>query len=125
MGIKILNLVIGGTTGTIARYALGGVVHRLFGTEFPYGTMAVNVLGCFIIGFLVSISENKFLIDPNARMLLMVGFCGAFTTFSSLILDTNTLIKDGETLNAFLNVLLSVVIGFLVFRVGVLLGEAI
>lgn len=125
MGIKILNLVIGGTTGTIARYALGGIVHRYFGTEFPYGTMAVNIIGCFIIGFLVSVSESKFFIDPNSKMLLMIGFCGAFTTFSSLILDTNTLIDQGQTITALVNVLLSVIIGFLVFRVGILLGNAI
>jgi len=121
--IKFLNLVIGGTIGTLARYFLAGFVYRVAGTNFPYGTLVVNLLGCFVIGFLVSISENKFLLGANARLLLMIGFCGAFTTFSTLILESNNLLKDGEPLRAFMNILLSVTVGFLVFRVGVLLGE--
>lgn len=125
MFIKILNLALGGTIGTIARYALGGAVHKTVGKGFPYGTMAVNLIGCFIIGFLVSFSENKFAQDPNARTLLIVGFCGAFTTFSSLILETNNLIKEGSNMAAFLNIALSVALGFLVFRAGVLLGEMV
>ncbi|MCX5711401.1 MAG: fluoride efflux transporter CrcB [Candidatus Omnitrophica bacterium] len=123
--IKFINLVIGGTIGTIARYFLSGFIYRIFGTSFPYGTLVVNLTGCFIIGFLVSISENKFLLNPNARLLLMIGFCGAFTTFSTLILETNNLIKGGETLRAFMNVFVSVAVGFIVFRIGVLLGEVI
>jgi len=121
--IKFLNLVIGGTIGTLARYFLAGFVSRVAGTNFPCGTLVVNLLGCFVIGFLVSISENKFLLGANARLLLMIGFCGAFTTFSTLILESNNLLKDGEPLRAFMNILLSVTVGFLVFRVGVLLGE--
>ena len=120
---KFIFLAIGGITGTIARYALEGSVFKALGSSFPYGTLAVNLLGCFIIGFLASISESKFLIGPNLRLLLMIGFCGAFTTFSTLILETSNLIKDGETIRALTNVLLSVIVGFIVFRVGVLLGE--
>lgn len=122
---KFLNLMIGGTLGTIARYLLAGSVYRVMGTDFPYGTMIVNIAGCFILGFLVSVSETKFLFGANTRLLLMIGFCGAFTTFSTLIFETNNLIKDGEVMRAFLNVLLSVIIGFIVFRGGVLLGERI
>ncbi|MCX5709714.1 MAG: fluoride efflux transporter CrcB [Candidatus Omnitrophica bacterium] len=123
--IKFINLVIGGTIGTLARYLLSGFIYRVFGTSFPYGTLAVNLSGCFIIGFLVSVSENKFLLDSNAKLLLMIGFCGAFTTFSTIILETNNLIKDGESIRAFANILSSVVVGFLVFRIGVILGEVI
>jgi len=78
-----------------------------------------------VIGFLATLAEEKFLLGPNARMLLMIGFCGAFTTFSTFMLETANLIKDGESLRAFINVLMSVVIGFVVFRFGVLLGEFI
>ena len=121
--IKFINLIIGGVTGTVARYVLSGVTYRMFGTGFPYGTLAVNLVGCFVLGFLVSVADRKMFLDANARLLLMIGFCGAFTTFSTFILETANLIKDGETIRAFINVMLSVVVGFIILRVGMLLGD--
>ncbi len=121
--IKFIHLIIGGATGTVARYALSSAAYRAFGAGFPYGTFAVNLLGCFILGFLVSFSERKLFLDPNMRLLLMVGFCGAFTTFSTFILETANLMKDGEMTRAFLNVVVSVVIGFVVLRAGIMLGD--
>ena len=91
--IKFINLVIGGAAGTIARYLLAGVVYRFTGTGFPYGTLVVNISGCFILGFLASLSDKKFMLGPDARLLLMIGFCGAFTTFSSLIFLTITFVR--------------------------------
>lgn len=123
--MKWLNLAIGGVAGTIARYALGGVVYQVFGANFPYGTLIVNLSGCFILGFLTVLAEEKFLLSPNLRLLLMIGFCGAFTTFSTFIFETNHLIRDGETLKAFANVLASVIVGFFLFRLGILVGELI
>ena len=121
--IKFIHLIVGGATGTVARYVLSGATYRIFGTGFPYGTFAVNLIGCFILGFLVSVTDRRIFLDANARILLMVGFCGAFTTFSTFIYETAGLIKDGEATRAFLNVLLSVVIGFIVLRLGILLGD--
>jgi CrcB protein len=122
---KIVELIIGGALGTVARYALAGAVYRSFGADFPYGTLAVNLLGCLLIGFLSTLAEEKFLLGTNVRLFLMIGFCGAFTTFSTFIFETNGLIRDGETLRAFWNVMLSVAAGFILFRLGVLLGEII
>ena len=122
---KIINLIIGGTTGTIARYLLAGTVYKYLGTGFPYGTMIVNITGCFILGILVSLSEKKFLLGPDARLLLMIGFCGAFTTFSTLIFETDNLVRNGQALRAFANIFISIILGFILFRVGNLLGEAI
>lgn len=122
---KWINLMIGGITGTIARYLLAGFVYETMGTTFPYGTLIVNLVGCFIIGFLASLAEDKFILGPQARILLMVGFCGAFTTFSTFMLETANLMKDGENLRAFLNVALSVVLGFLLFKLGTILGDLI
>ncbi len=121
--MKWFSLALGGVTGTFARYFLSGFVYRVFGTRFPYGTLAENLIGCFLIGFLAALSEGKFLLGPNSRLFLMAGFCGAFTTFSTFMLETANLLKDGEVLPAFFNVALSVVVGFLVFRLGVYLAE--
>jgi len=123
--IKFVYLIIGGATGTVARYTLSQAVHRMLGAGFPYGTFLVNLTGCFILGFLVSFTEKKLLLDANMRLLIMAGFCGAYTTFSTFILETANLIKDGEATRAFLNVLLSVMIGFIVLRIGIFLGESI
>lgn len=122
---KIIALAIGSLAGGFARYYLAGAVYRIFGTTFPYGTLAVNLTGCFLIGLFSVLAEEKFLIGPNGRLLLMVGFCGAFTTFSTFIFETSNLMKDGETLQTLLNITLSVIAGFLVFRMGILLGELI
>ena len=116
-------LVTGGVAGTVARYALSGFVYRFSGTDFPYGTLAVNLAGCLVIGFLSSLSEEKFLLGPNARLLLMAGFCGAFTTFSTFMLETGNLIRAGEMLRAFANVAVSVLAGFVLFRLGIFLAE--
>ena len=122
---KWLYLIGGGILGTVARYVLAGAVYQKMGTDFPYGTLLVNLIGCFFIGFLDAVFEKKFLLGPNLRILLMAGFCGAFTTFSTFMLETAHLIKDGESWHAFGNVMLSVVVGFIAFRFGVLLGEII
>jgi len=122
---KWFYLIGGGILGTVARYVLAGVVYQKIGTDFPYGTLIVNLIGCFLIGFFDTIFQEKFLFSPILRIFLMVGFCGAFTTFSTFMLETGNLIRDGETLRAFLNVILSVVLGFVVFRLGILLGEII
>ena len=94
---KWLGLAAGGILGTFARYFLSGAVYRVWGASFPFGTLVVNLVGCFAIGFLAVLAEEKFLLGPAARVFLMIGFCGAFTTFSTFILETANLTKDGET----------------------------
>ena len=123
--IKFINLVIGGAAGTIARYLLAGAVYRFTGTGFPYGTLIVNISGCFILGFLASLSDKKFMLGPDARLLLMIGFCGAYTTFSTLIFETDSLVRNGQAIRAFTNIFASVILGFVLFRVGTFIGEII
>jgi CrcB protein len=118
-------LIIGGSAGTIVRYILSGVVYQSWGTRFPYGTLIVNLFGCFLVGYFVVITEERYLMSPNVRLLLLVGFCGAFTTFSTFILETANLVRDGESLLALANILVSVIIGFICFKLGMMLGEII
>ena len=123
--LKFLHLVIGGAVGTVSRYALGGFVYRCCGTGFPFGTLAVNLLGCFVIGFLASIAEKKFILGSDVRTFLMIGFCGAFTTFSTFIFETDNLLRDGEIAKALLNVVSSVIFGFILFRLGSFIAEVV
>lgn len=123
--VKWLSLALGGTLGTFARYSLAGLVYKLWGTTFPYGTLIVNLTGCWLIGFLVVLSEEKFMLGPTARIFLMIGFCGAYTTFSTFMLETANLMKNGENLHALTNVLLSVLLGFLALRLGILSARLI
>lgn len=119
---KILAIAAGSLAGGFGRYYLSGFVSRIGGPSFPYGTLLVNLTGCFLIGFFYAWSEEM---NPETRLLLMAGFCGAFTTFSTFILETSALLKNGQTLAAFLNLFLSIVLGFLLFRIGAALGEFI
>ena len=121
--VKWVYLLIGGLVGTAARYGLAGFVSQRASAGFPWGTLAVNLIGCFVVGFLDIIFEKKFLLSPNYRILLMTGFCGAFTTFSTLMLETSNLLKENEFLYAFGNVAISFGIGFVAFKLGAVIAE--
>ena len=115
-------LAVGGVAGTFARYAMTGAIDRLAGPGFPFGTLAVNGLGCAVIGFLASTSGPRLPLSPDARLLLITGFCGAFTTFSAFVLDTTLLADGGHAWRAIANVAGSVILGLLAFRAGALLA---
>lgn len=123
--IKWIYLFLGGGVGTILRFVFSESIHQLAGARFPFGTLAVNLTGCFFIGFLVTLTEERFILSPELRLLFIVGLLGGFTTFSSFIYETHLLMKDGHTWLAFGNVMLSVCVGFWLFRAGVFLGEMI
>ena len=123
--MKWIALAAGSLLGGFSRYLLAGVVYQATGTDFPYGTLVINLTGCFLIGLFNSLAEVKFLLPPNARILLMTGFCGAYTTFSTFILETSNLVKDGEAGRALANVLLSVGIGFAMLLLGEFVGKAV
>lgn len=113
----------GSLAGGFSRYLFAGAVYGLAGTGFPFGTLAVNLSGCFLIGLFNSLAEEKFLLGPEARVLLMIGFCGAYTTFSTLILETSNLMKGGEFAKAALNLGASLVLGLALLKGGELAGR--
>lgn len=112
-----LLIALGGAAGSVLRYLLGGVVQRSTSSGFPLGTMVVNVSGCFLIGILVRQFLNMQL-SNDLRALLIVGFCGGFTTFSSFSADTLALIEGGEYARATVYVFLSVILCLLATLAG-------
>lgn len=100
---------VGGGLGAAARYWLSGWVPRRIESDLPIGTLAVNILGCFLIGLLMSAFEDRFLAQPSIRVFLTIGILGGFTTFSTFSFETVALIRDGEVLFATFNILLSIV----------------
>ena len=113
-----LLIALGGASGSLLRYLLGGAVQRTSPTGFPIGTMVVNISGCFLIGILVRQFMNMQL-SYDLRALLIVGFCGGFTTFSTFSAETFTLIEGGEYGRAGVYVLLSVTLCLIATFVGV------
>jgi CrcB protein len=120
-----LNLAVGGLAGCFARYLFASWIYSWAGTAFPYGTLAVNLSACFLIGLFDSLAEVRFLIGPNERMLLMTGFCGGYSTFSTLMLETNNLMRAGQWLRAGLNFAGSGVLGWVLFQAGSILGGSL
>ncbi len=109
---KSLLVGCGGFLGSIARYLAGGAVQRLAeGSVIPYGTLFVNATGCLAIGFLSALSEARGVLSPEARVFLLIGILGGYTTFSSFGHETFQLLRGGEMLAAMANVLLQVAIG--------------
>lgn len=110
--LKVLLVGVGGCIGAIARYGLGGWVHRMAsGAVFPYGTLAVNVLGCALIGAITGLVESRGLFGPEARVFWLIGILGGFTTFSSFGYETLQLWRDGQWGYGLVNVLANVTLG--------------
>ena len=121
-----LSLVfVGGGIGAVARYWMQGFVYRFMSGIFPYGTIAVNVLGCFIIGLLMTGMEERFMVNPSLRIFITVGILGGFTTFSSFSFETIALFQDGEVFFGMLNIVASVVICLSATYIGVFTGKLI
>ena len=106
-----LFVVIGGATGTLARYLIS-VAALPFSQNLPWGTICINILGSFVIGLFgtLTLAHGRFPVSENARLFVMVGFCGGFTTFSSFSLQTLDLMRGGAPLQAAVNVVASVVL---------------
>ena len=123
--MRILLLVVFGCAGTLARYALQGLVQYRTETPFPTGTLTVNLLGCFLLGGIGQFSLERLIIPPDWRIAITVGFFGAFTTFSSFSWETVQMLQDGEWARAILYVSVSVVGGLLLALAGIRIAERI
>jgi len=123
---KIVFIIgLGGFIGTIARYLSHQFVHRYYPLTFPYGTLAVNLLGCFLIGIFYGLSVKGNLLSPEWRMFLTTGFCGGFTTFSAFTLESVNLMYDRQYLYVGIYAAVSVVVGIAATYSGIWLTKYI
>lgn len=118
--LTYLWIGLGSAIGGMGRYWCSGLVARRVGEVFPWGTIAVNVLGSLVIGFLATwlAADGRMLVAPDTRAFLMIGVCGGYTTFSSFSLETLNLMRDGEWSWAAANILLSVFLCLLAVWLG-------
>jgi CrcB protein len=125
--LNYILIALGSAAGGITRYWASGAVANRIGQSFPWDTLFVNVTGSFIIGFLAAMSapEGRWLIGPYARNLLMIGFCGGYTTFSAFSLQTMNLLQDREWLYACGNAVLSLVLCLVSVWLGNVFAELI
>ncbi len=122
-----LWVAAGSALGGLLRFAVSGLVARVVGETFPFGTLAVNVSGSFLIGLVAALSapEGRWMVAPEIRLFLMLGVFGGFTTFSSFSLQTLTLVQDGEWAAALLNVVGSVALCLIAVWIGWAAGWAL
>ncbi|HEY9716135.1 MAG TPA: fluoride efflux transporter CrcB [Trichormus sp.] len=124
--MSYLIVFLGAGLGGVLRYLMSPAVQNLSKDwSFPIGTFSVNMLGCFIIGFLGQLAESKGLFQGDTRLFLFVGVLGGFTTFSSFGFETFQLLRDGQILYAMLNAVLQVAIGLLLVWAGWVLGRVV
>ena len=120
---KLLLIGFAGFVGTLSRYWMSGVIAKRYGETFPMGTLVVNLLGCFLVGLLFYLLEERFLVNQAVRSAILIGFLGGYTTFSSFGLQSFTLMQDGEFGLAVLNITASNVTGLLLVWAGYTLAK--
>ena len=120
---QCLAIGVGGFLGALSRYGVTRLIQDRVETTFPLGTLIVNLSGCFVLGFFNAVAEGR--LSAGWRLGIAVGFVGAYTTFSTLMFDSSTLMGRGEMYKAGLNLLVSLVIGLLAVRLGAVCGNGL
>jgi CrcB protein len=121
--LRLLWIAIFGAAGTLARYGLQGFVQIRSGSTFPYGTLLINLTGCFFLALIYQFSINRMVISPELRIAIGVGFFGGYTTFSSFGWETAKMLEEGAWLPAAVYVSVSVIIGLLLSFAGIRLAD--
>ena len=117
---RLSAIALAGAAGALARYGLTGLVHRFSADRFPAGTLLVNLIGCFLLGYLATLTVERWPVSATVRTALLVGFLGAFTTFSTFGMDSLNLVRDGALGRGVLNIVLSVGLGILLAWAGMI-----
>lgn len=121
---KIIWLALAGGIGTLARYGLGLLVRQWHGGDFPMGTLAVNALGCLLFGLVWSLAEGRLGLHADVRTVVLVGFMGAFTTFSTFMFETSDLIQESKWALAMGNLIAHNGVGIIFLFLGMIGGRA-
>lgn len=120
---KTLIVMLGGSLGAASRYGISLLAAKAWGSHFPWGTLVVNLLGCFLIGLIFALADRIRLLTPDTRLLLITGYLGALTTFSSFALETINAGRAGMTLLPLTNILVNNIGGLALTFVGMWLGS--
>lgn len=120
---KILIIMLGGSLGAASRYLVGIITARFLGTGFPWGTLIVNLSGCFIIGLIFALAERSRMLTPDIRLFIITGYLGALTTFSSFSLETINAARTGLMLQPVMNILINNICGLGLTFLGLWLGS--
>jgi len=120
-----LLVAVGGAVGALLRYGVDSTVSRWTGAVFPYGTLVVNTTGSFIVGLLFTIVVERSLLPPEVRPAILIGVVGAYTTFSTWMLESWRLIEDGAYLHALFNLGGSVLLGMVAVISGIIVGRLV
>jgi CrcB protein len=123
--MNIISIAIGGAIGSLCRYGMSNGIYFLFGRDFPYGTLAVNILGSIIMGIAYVLMIERLDVTPEWRAGIMIGLLGAFTTFATFSIETLNILESGETLKAGFNIFLSVTLCISGCWLGMILGRQI
>jgi len=122
---QCLAIGLAGALGALARFAVGNACKFLFETSFPVGTLLINLSGSFILGLFLGLAGERMAVSETTRLAIAVGFVGAYTTFSTFMYETNALLESGQVYKAVANLGLSVVVGLVVVRLGVICARHI
>lgn len=122
---QLIAIALGGAAGAVTRFLAANGVYGWLGREFPHGTLFVNVSGSFLMGLLTELLLQRFAVAAEYRAAILVGFLGAFTTFSTFALETLYLLEEGSLFKAFLNILLSTVLCVMAVWIGLIWGRTL
>jgi len=120
---KLMLVMLGGGLGAATRYGAGLLAARVWGTHFPWGTLVVNLAGCFLIGLLFAMADRTRMLSPEMRLLMITGFLGAMTTFSTFALETVNAGRAGLTLQPLINIAFNNVGGLTLTMLGIWIGN--
>lgn len=122
---RFILIAVAGALGTTARYGLGDFVQKLAGGDWSWGTLFVNVVGCFLFGLVWTLADERVVIGEEARIVVLGGFMGAFTTFSTFIFDTGGFVQDGRWMLATGNILVQTTVGLVFLFLGIVAGRLV